>query len=159
VTLMMTIPLYDRTSVAVICEPAPDPLPPTPPSVQLRVEGAKVGEDLLAQGGTVFVELDPAKSPLETAITIHGGSRNVYVWEGSVRWDRDASGVSHRTYASPADAELQVVALSAGSPPPAAPPDPSSGQAVLKVKVRKKYELPLLSAGGSSDSPRQASDS
>lgn len=136
----MTIPLYDRTPVAMDCVD-------TSQGLQVRVTNDQGTQQLVGDGETVFVELDPARSPLSTKVTVHGGSRDAYVWEdtatGPVRWDRDANGYAHHTYASPAEANLQVVALTAGSPPPAAPPDPSSGQAVLKVKVRKKGDLPL----------------
>lgn len=138
----MTISLYNRNPVAMSCEPTSQGHTVSITDDQSSLRAVEADE-------TVFVELEaPSESQApQTTVTIRAESHDAYVWEetpsGYTRWSRDASGYAHRTYVAPADASLQVVALTSGSAPPAAPPTPGSGQAILKVKVRKKGGLPI----------------
>lgn len=137
----MTISLYNRIPVAMSCEP-------TEQGHVVRITDDVSILRTVEAGETVFVELKAPSESQEpqTTVTIRAEAHDAYVWEetpdGPTLWSRDTSGYAHRTYVAPADAALQVVALTSGSPPPAAPPTPGSGQAILKVKVRKKGGLP-----------------
>lgn len=137
----MTVSLYNRNPVAMTCEVTSL----SPPSHLVRVTDDQQQRLTLEPEQTVFVELDPPSATQEpqTTVTMRADGRDVYVWEGQTRWDRDGNGTAYRTYVTPAEVMLQVVTLTTGSPPPAAPPTPGDNPAILKVKVRKKGGLPI----------------
>jgi hypothetical protein len=136
----MTVRLFNRNPVAMSCEV-------TSQALIVRITDDQPEVRTLETGETVLIELDPPSPPQEpeTTVTVRAELHDAYVWEetpsGYARWSRDSSGNAYRTYIAPADATLQVVALTSGSPPPTAPPTPGSGTAILKVKVRKKGDL------------------
>lgn len=141
----MSISLFNRALVAVSCEL-------TTRGHVLHVADHNGIQCELEVDETVFVEVDaPGLSQPKAVVTIRvetmgAEERDTYVWEetasGYEQWARDANGYAHRTYVAPADARLRMVTLPKGSPAPTVPP--SSGEAILRVKVRKKSALPRL---------------
>lgn len=140
----MSIALFNRALVAVSCEI-------TPQGHVLSVSDDRGLQHTLDVDETVLVELvAPGLSDQpEAVVTIDAVTRDAYVWEetsaGLVQWARDANGYAYRFFVAPADATIQVVTLPAGSPPPDAPSPPGSGQAILRLKVRRAGDLPLMS--------------
>jgi hypothetical protein len=159
----MSIALFNPTLVAVSCE------------LTSRGHVVRVADDHGLQheldvDETVFVELvapglsQPPKAVVTIRVETMGAEdRDTYVWEetasGCEQWARDTNGYAYRTYVAPADASLRMVTLPKGSPPPAVPP-PGSGEATLRVKVRRAGSLPLTSSlmtyGGDSLGPLES---
>ncbi len=143
----MTISLYNRVPLDMTCKVTSSPL------AILVVDDEQQEQLHVDHDYKVFDELDNANYPPEpqTTLIIRGGGYDVYVWDytssGYDLWALHSSGYRHRTYTSPVDLELWVVTVASGSSPPSppagAPPAPGTGQTLLKVKVRKKGDVPI----------------
>lgn len=146
---MTNISLYNRDPIkGTFTHSTSEPLPDEPALIIVDDDGFPCSH--LDADRLVFVELEGSESgpPPETKVVLHSESHDLYVWEqtanGQSLWPRQSTGSSERTFSAPTDASVRVQVLSAGSTPPAAPPEPGSGSTtLLKVKVRKKGELPF----------------
>lgn len=146
---MINISLYNRNPIELTFEhPAGQPLPQEPALTILDQQ--EIACSHIEADRFVFVELDGVESgpPPATTVVIRSSSHRVHVWEqtaaGYSSWPRDSGGGCHRTYAAPTDTTVCVQMLAPGEQPAAGPPAAGSGSTtLLKVKVRKKGELPI----------------